>query len=282
MCCYTVIIDTLTCYKHTSFYFAFAVDYAHLGPAFITWHRQFNLWFEYEVQWMLQRMGRPDYHTYRSPYFDWRKEIQEGSGVKIEDILVESRFGFTNFTQSGRPVVSGPMVEGWESVCANMRRKICNPNVPTGPVQRCPLPDRCRSDNPDWPTLERVNRAISFETFDAAPWTAVASDGFRSFVDFEIDNDVEACRNDRMCLCSEGDINCTSPAIAAGAEAVTMFSRMHTTVSSSMLYYRVELVSAIASIEKMKLLVILCSHHYARYSIGQNGNRPRGSRELLD
>ena len=60
----------------------------------------FNIWLKYEVQWMLQRMGRSDYHTYRSPYFDWRREIQEGSGVKFEDILVENRFGSTNYSSA--------------------------------------------------------------------------------------------------------------------------------------------------------------------------------------
>ena len=179
---------------------------------------------------MLQRMGRPDYHTYRSPYFDWRREIQEGSGVKFEDILVENRLGFTNYS-SGFPVVSGLLAKGWETVCARMLGQICDPNIPTGPIQRCPVPDRCLSSNPDWPTLERINRAISFETFDAAPWNEISSDGFRSFVDFEIGSDPKACRNDRMCLCEGGDINCTSPAIAAGSPVVTLASRIHTTVS---------------------------------------------------
>ena len=206
------------------------IDYAHFGPAFITWHRHLNIWFEYEVQWMLQRMGRPDYHTYRSPYFDWRREIQEGSGVKFEDILVENRFGFTNFS-TGFPVVSGELVEGWESVCARMLNQVCDPNIPTGPIQRCPVPDRCLSSNPDWPTLERINRAISFETYDVAPWNEISSDGFRSFVDFEIGSDPEVCRNDRMCMCAGGDINCTSPTIAAGSPVTTLASRIHTTVS---------------------------------------------------
>lgn len=55
-----------------------------------------------------------------------------------------------------------------------------------------------------------MNRALSFETFDAAPWNTLSSDGFRSFVDFEIDSDIEVCQNDRMYLCAGGDINCTS------------------------------------------------------------------------
>ena len=79
-----------------------------------------------------------------------------------------------------------------------------------------------------------MNRALSLETFDAALWNALSSDGFRSFVNFEIGSDIEVCQNDQMCLCAGGDINnyCTSPEIAAGSPAITLASRMHTTVSA--------------------------------------------------
>ena len=82
---------------------------------------------------MLQRMGQADYHTYHSSYFDWHREIQEGSGVRFEDILVENRFGFTNFS-TGFLLVSGQLVEGWESVCARMLGQVCDLNIPTGPI----------------------------------------------------------------------------------------------------------------------------------------------------
>ena len=175
---------------------------------------------------------------------DWRREIQEGSGVKFEDILIENRLGFTNYS-SGLPVVSGSLVsDDWESVCWRMLGQICDPNISTGPIQRCPLPDRCHSDNPDWPTLERVNRAISFERFDAAPWNRISSDGVRGFIDFEVGNDIEACRNDRMCICAVNDFNCTSPAsIAAGSQVITLSGRMHITVSVLTALYLLILLS---------------------------------------
>ena len=128
--------------------------------------------------------------------------------------------------------MSGQLVEGWESVCAHMLGQVCDPNIPAGPIQHCPVPDRCHSSNPDyWPTLERVNYAISFETFDAPPWNALPNNGFRNFVDFEIiGSDPEVCWNKRICMCA-GDINCTSPAIATGSSAIILSSQMHTTVS---------------------------------------------------
>ena len=80
----------------------------------------------------------------------------------------------------------------------------------------------------DWPTLERVNRAISFEMFDAAPWNTISSDGIHDFIDFEIGNDIEVCRNDQTCVCVGGDINCTSPAnVAAGSQAITFDPYAH-------------------------------------------------------
>lgn len=210
------------------------IDYAHTGPAFITWHRHLNLWLEHELQWMLKRLGRSDYHTFRLPYWDWRKEIQQGSGVAIEDLLVRDRLGFTDYT-SGVPVVSGTLVDGWETLCALTPIQICNPNLSTGPVKRCPFPDRCISSNSDWPMLQRVNRAVSFETFDAAPWNLVSADGFRSFIDFEVGSDPEACRNDRMCLCTGPpgplNINCTG-------SNLTLSVRMHTTVSTSKIHWQ--------------------------------------------
>ena len=90
--------------------------------------------------------------------------------------------------------------------------------IPTGSIHHC------GSNNPDWPTLERVNRALSI---DAAPWSELSSDGFRSFMDFEIGSDVEVYQNDWMCLCVGGDINCTSPEIAAGSPTITLASRIH-------------------------------------------------------
>ena len=69
-----------------------------------------------------------------------------------------------------------------------------------------------------------MNQALTFETFDAAQWNAVSSNGFHSFVEFEIGSKVELCQNDRMYICVGVDINCTSPEIAPGSTAITLAS----------------------------------------------------------
>ena len=107
-----------------------------------------------------------------------------------------------------------------------------------------------------------MNSALSLETFDAAFWNTLSSNGFCSFDDFEIDSDAEVCQNDRMCLCVGGDINCTSPEIAAGSPTITLASRMHTTVSAclSLISYcapidlqfkRLELILAVSYSQKI-------------------------------
>ena len=207
------------------------VDYAHTGPAFITWHRHMNLWLESETQWMLKTLGRLNYHTFRAPYWDWRRENQLGSGISAEDLFVENRLGYTNYT-SGLPIVFGPLYEDWETVCWLQVGQICDPTQTTGRLQRCPLPDRCISTNPDWPTRQEINAALNFEMFDSPPWNIAAMDGVRSFIDFDVTRDFEACRNDRMCFCISGinpgrDPNCT---VTDDVFSVALSANMHTVV----------------------------------------------------
>ena len=156
------------------------VDYGHFGPAFLTWHRYLNLWLEYEFQWLLKTLGRPNYYTFRAPYWDWRIESQLGSGIGAEDLFTKDRLGNSRLT-NGLQVVFGPY-SGWETICLPERfRQVCDPRESTGPLIRCPIPDRCNSSNPDWPTREHVNTALKFKDFDSQPWIqSPASIGFRN------------------------------------------------------------------------------------------------------
>jgi len=52
------------------------LDYAHVEPAFPTWHKYFNLWLEWEMQHMLKSMGHMNYYTFTLPYWDWRIEFR--------------------------------------------------------------------------------------------------------------------------------------------------------------------------------------------------------------
>ena len=206
------------------------VDYGHFGPAFITWHRYIHVWLEHEIQWMLKKMGRQDYHTFRAPYWDWRRESQLGSGISGEKLFIESRLGYTNLT-NGFPVVFGPY-DDWETICWLMLGQICDPRQTTGRLQRCPFPDRCTSSNPDWPTQQHVDTALEFENFDSPPWIQnIQSVGFRNYIDVEFATaGFETCREDRMCVCLSAAAPQGDPSCAIASWGITLSLRLHLTV----------------------------------------------------
>ena len=182
---------------------------------------------------MLQAMGRLDYHTFRIPYWDWRSEIQTTFGVSSEELFIESRLGATR-NVGGFPRVFGDLVEGgWDTACWLQPVVICDPNVNTGPLQRCPFTgtDPCSSSNPDWPDLQDVNDALSFEDYDVPTYDVASPDGFRSFIDFEVGLDIEACRSNRMCQCApSGGPNCeVINGVPPGP--ITLTGQMHFLVS---------------------------------------------------
>ncbi|XP_065895941.1 tyrosinase-like [Dysidea avara] len=185
------------------------LDYAHAGPAFTTWHKYFHVLFEWEMQYMLKSMGHRDYHTFRLPYWDWRIDIQRSTGILAEDLFTENRMGATR-NVSGFPRVFGDIVgDGWDTICWNTFFQICDPNVNTGPLQRCPFTgtDPCNSNNPDWPTSH-----------------------YRSFVDADISYNIPKCRKDRICLCLPSfDPDCAFMT-SKGSRMIALTQQMHSAV----------------------------------------------------
>lgn len=169
-----------------------------------------NLHFEWQIQWMLQDIGREDYHTFRLPYWDWRIEMQLSSiGVSSEELFTENRLGATR-NIDGFPRVIGTLFEDWDTICWLQPSVICDRRVSTGPLQRCPFTgtDPCSSSNPDWPTDRDVQDALSFDVYDVPNYDLFSLDGFRSFIDANVTLDVESYRTDRMCQCIPGGVNC--------------------------------------------------------------------------
>lgn len=208
---------------------ALQVDYSHTGPAFFTWHRLMNLWFEWEIQGMLQNMNQSDYHTFRLPYWDWRSEVQNSFGVKAEDLFTADRLGETR-NVSGFARVFGTLYDGgWDTACWLQLNQICDPRVSTGALQRCPFTGEnpCSSSNPDWPNQQQFNDAMAFDIYDVPPYDISSMDGFRNFIDFKVGTNAEECRNIRMCRCVPGDplcVNTTGPVL-------TLTGQMHFLVS---------------------------------------------------
>ena len=178
---------------------------------------------------MLKSTGHLDYASFRFPFWDWRAEIQNSTGTRSDELFTEGRLGATR-NVSGFPVVYGSLIgSGWDTTCWLTLNQICNPNLSTGPLQRCPFTgtDPCNSNNPDWPTIEDVNQALALDLYDTAPYNIVSVGSYRSFVDFRIGMlTVEECLNDRMCLC----LPSTFPPCSANG-SITAVANMHSKVN---------------------------------------------------
>ena len=160
---------------------------------------------------MLETTGRTDYFKFRLPIWDWRREIQTSYGLPSEELFTLNRFGETR-NISNRPVVFGDLVDGWNTVCHFTPEEICDPNISTGQVQRCPFignPILCHSSNPDWPNMQEVNRAIEAEYYIVAPYDLFSVNSVYDRVDFNLMMDVEACAQESYCTCSPvGGVQC--------------------------------------------------------------------------
>ena len=159
---------------------------------------------------MLEANGQEDYYKFRLPYWDWRREIQTSYGLPSEELFSFNRLGETR-NVSNSPVVFGDLVGDWNAVCHATPIQICNPNIPTGPIQRCPFignPILCHSSNPDWPSLKEVNDLFKLEDYAVAPYDLHSANSLRAEVDLPLVDSVEECRRDVYCTCAIGGPQC--------------------------------------------------------------------------
>lgn len=224
------------------------VDYAHSATGFPTWHRQYLLWFEWEIQGMLQQDNNEDYYKFRIHYWDWRQEIQQetssdGDGEATDLIFRFNRLGVTMTNGNGQQQVRGALYTGgWETICCYRCSgnsnipvgTICNPNTKTGPLLRCPLipgsnRDPCLVSNSEWPTQEHVNEALARPVYDTPNFeTDTTYRSFRSLMEgYDNRISVEECGNSALCLCDNG------PDCGEGASS-PLQRRLHNTVSGTM------------------------------------------------
>ena len=152
---------------------------------------------------MLKSMGRSNYHTFRLPYWDWRKERLTQPGAS--SIFAYDKLGVTNENDMSR--VSGQLFEpDWETVCWSNSYSICDPSRATSDhLRRCPTVDNsnsCRSNNPDWPSKANVDMAINMQQYDTSLYGKFAEESFRNFMEgFDPDISREDCAENRLCQC---------------------------------------------------------------------------------
>jgi hypothetical protein len=219
------------------------VDYAHESTGFPTWHRQYLLWLEWELQYMLKETQPNTYHTFRLHYWDWRFEQQTSENSPF----VSNRLGVTTSNGTVR-IDLVRSTNGWETRCWNEPR-ICNPNVNTGSLRRCPIPDSgedpCRYDNPLWPTIEDVNNAVGISSYDGSTYYDMFSrSGFRNFMEgfyvlSDDQNGRDSCITNQLCACGTGGsmCSCETGSDCEGLEPSQPIARLlHNSVSQSNIY----------------------------------------------
>lgn len=179
------------------------VDYAHEATGFPTWHRQYLLWLEWEIQYMLKSTGQTDYHTFRLNYWDWRN-------LNRAELFTTERLGANVIDQPGlRGLIFNA---GWDTICwyngsgnvTATKGTICDPRDPTGPIQRCPTVlgiNPCTSPN-NWPSSEDVEAALIKPLYDTETFNRDATDrSFRNLMEgFENGISDEDCSNNNLCV----------------------------------------------------------------------------------
>ena len=113
-------------------------NFAHEGPAFPTWHRGYILFVETEMQRVLNDP------TFGLPYWDWTdKETRDD----IWDLMGTSNCGIFAEPPADNNTVEAPVngpFSNWTTICTNSQEivcnaqnQVCNPSIPTGPIERC-------------------------------------------------------------------------------------------------------------------------------------------------
>jgi tyrosinase len=130
---------------------------AHMGPAFLPWHRQFLRMFEQELQAV-----EP---TVTLPYWDWTVDNTADAWLWDDDFMGGNGDPAENFA-----VTTGPFRKGqWELTVFDYGDKERTPYL----VREFGATPRA----PTLPTAEELEAALSIPTYDAEPWNSMAPHG---------------------------------------------------------------------------------------------------------
>ncbi len=156
--------------------FSCSVNAAHMGPAFFPWHRMYLHLFEQQLQSVDP--------TVMLPYWDWTVDTGVDSYVWQDDFM-----GGDGSDEDDEAVITGPFRKGqWELTVFDYND-----------TMRLPWLTRDLGQGglaPNLPTPEQVEDALAIESYDAAPWNALAPiaqsfrntfEGWRDCVDMMCD-----------------------------------------------------------------------------------------------
>ena len=135
----------------------------------------------------MQNMTGDDNFTVH--YWDWRDPNERNS------LFTRVRLGEHRMDTAE---VEGPLFDGWQTVCwyngsgnvthPEPEHRICDPNVTTGPVQRCPNERTCEPNYEGWPSYEDVQNAVDKQDYDLPNYNKYSPaegsrEGFRGFME---------------------------------------------------------------------------------------------------
>jgi len=145
------VYDTFVAWHRDAF--GCAIMAAHMGPAFLPWHRIFLRLFELEL-----RKIEPDVSV---PYWDWTSENTPDASIWDDDFM-----GGDGDPNSGWQVTSGPFAAAeWPLTIFDYGDLLRTPALVRGFGQGFDV---------HLPTAEEVEAILAIETYDSAPWNAEA------------------------------------------------------------------------------------------------------------
>lgn len=138
---------------------------AHMGPAFLPWHRQFLLLFE-------EALSNVSGKKINLPYWDW-------TDPNSTQIIFDNNFmGPQGEPGNGWAVMQGPFrKDNWVITIFDQDDDIKTPYI-TRSFGSMP-------SNPNLPTLQMLNTALSMSNYDVAPFdqSADTTKSFRNFLE---------------------------------------------------------------------------------------------------
>ena len=151
------------------------INAAHMGAAFLPWHRQFLHLFEQQLQSVDP--------TVMLPYWDWTVDNTADSYVWQDDFM-----GGSGNPDEGYVVTNGPFAKGnWTITVFDYNDSVQNPSI---------IRDLGGgSMAPDLPTADQVEEALNVATYDAEPWnsTSPIAESFRNTIEGWRDCVAEMC-----------------------------------------------------------------------------------------
>lgn len=166
------------------------MDFAHESGGFPTWHRQYLLWLERELQ---IQTGDDEFSV---PYWEWTVEDDR------DFLFNDDWLGGIDESEQGAITGYFGSIDTWPIICdtANATH-FCDPTMRTGQLRRCPSTSECEKTDERWPTQEALMTAINMDTYDSDPYSRYSSSGFRNYME-GFDNN--GCSDTEDVLCSGG------------------------------------------------------------------------------